>query len=134
MPESIVDGTLELQDSGGGFLRSPKRNYAVHPTDAFVPDSMIKRFHLRGGETLNGLGGANGHGGRSRQVVSSLESVNGLEPAAYSELTDFADLTVIDPTSRLRARKIVVAATSSRLPMPGMKSGMKSIPAVGLAR
>ncbi|MDM8006271.1 MAG: transcription termination factor Rho [Phycisphaerae bacterium] len=102
MPESIVDGTLELQEKGGGFLRSPRRNYAVHPTDAFVPDSMIKRWHLRGGEAVSGIGGVNGHGGRSRLVLSSLQSINGLEPAAYAELTDFADLTVIDPTSRLR--------------------------------
>lgn len=102
MPESIVDGTLELQENGGGFLRSPRRNYAVHSTDAFVPDSIIRRWHLRGGETVTGLGGVNGHGGRSRLVLSAVQSVNGLEPEAYGELPDFAELTVIDPTSRLR--------------------------------
>ncbi len=102
MSESNVDGTLELQPSGGGFLRSPKRNYAIHPTDAFVPDSVIKRFHLRGGETVSGPVGANGQGGRSRQVLSEIQSVNGLRPELYAETAPFADLTVIDPKQRLR--------------------------------
>jgi transcription termination factor Rho len=102
MSESMTDGTLEMQESGGGHLRSPKRNYAVHPTDAFVPDSLVKRFRLRGGETLIGPTSSNGQGGRSRLVLSNLQSVNGLDPAAYAVVPSFADLTVIDPTQRLK--------------------------------
>ncbi len=101
MSESIADGTLELQDSGGGYLRLPRRNYAAHPADVFVPDSMVKRFHLRGGESLVGPASMNGQRGRARAVLTGIESVNGLGPEAYSELPPFGELTVIDPTRRL---------------------------------
>ena len=39
-----------------------------------LPDSMVKRFHLRGGETLSGPAAANGQGGRSRLVLVRVSS------------------------------------------------------------
>ncbi len=39
MPELLEDGTLELNEKGFGFLRSARRNYAIHPGDPYVsPD------------------------------------------------------------------------------------------------
>ena len=54
MPEKIAEGTLEVHEKGWGFLRSAKRNYAIHVTDPLVPAEMIRRFGLRGGETVTG--------------------------------------------------------------------------------
>ena len=50
--DQTVAGTLELTESGTGYLRDPARNYAVGPNDAQVPRDAAKRFNLRGGETL----------------------------------------------------------------------------------
>ena len=100
-----VEGTLELQERGGGFIRSPKRNYAVQPTDAFVPADLIHRWALRGGELLAGTAEkANGRGGRSSGplVLKNLESINGLAPDHYGEIKPFNELTAIDPRQRIR--------------------------------
>jgi transcription termination factor Rho len=105
MSDSLTEGTLELQEKGGGFLRSPKRNYAVHPTDPFVPDGLVKRFRLRGGETIAGTaqsGNGRPGGGRSLYTLAGVDKVNGLQPEAYAVVPGFNDLTVIDPKRRLK--------------------------------
>ncbi len=104
MPD-ILDGTLEIHEKGYGFLRSPKRNYAVHPADPFVPPDMIKRFLLRGGEHISGaVERANGRGGQPQAQfrLAGLEAVNGMDPGDRATLTLFNDLTVVDPRQRLR--------------------------------
>ena len=54
MPETQAEGTLERLERGGGFLRSAKRNYAIHAMDPFVSEKLIQQFGLRGGETVIG--------------------------------------------------------------------------------
>ena len=108
MSESQTEGTLELSEKGWGFLRSAKRNYSVQPTDAFVPAEMVRRFELKGGEAITGQRRkSNGRGGRRqgpqhRFALSSIETINDLAPDVYAERTPFNDLTVIDPTERVR--------------------------------
>ncbi len=105
MSESLAEGTLELNERGHGFLRSAKRKYAVHPTDPHVSVDLIRRFSLRGGETLSGSArGANGRrqGPHRQRSLATIESINGLAADAYPGLSPFNELTVIDPTKRLR--------------------------------
>ncbi len=105
MAETQAEGTLELQEKGGGFLRSPARNYAAQAKDPFVRPETISRYGLRGGEDIVGTveparGGRHQAGGRF--MLASISTVNGLEAGHYAELTPFTDLTVVDPRERLQ--------------------------------
>ncbi len=102
---NTMQGTLELVRNGAGFLRSPKRNYAVHPSDPYVYDGMVRRLGLSGGETLVGTverRDVRGSGGSARCVIDQVTAINDLAPDAYSERSSFADLTVVDPSQSLR--------------------------------
>lgn len=103
-----TEGTLERLGQGGGFLRSAKRNYAIHGTDPYVSEDMIQRFSLRGGETLVGDVKSNSHrqrGAKSKLALADVATINGQEPDAYATLPVFNDLTVVDPKDRLRFEK-----------------------------
>lgn len=106
MSDAVVEGTLELHEKGYGFLRSPKRNYAVHPTDPFVSGDMVRRLALRGGETVSGQSQrSNGRGsgpGHSQYMLTRAELINGMAADAYGEVPSFQDLTVVDPRQRIR--------------------------------
>lgn len=98
------EGTLELDErSGGGFLRSAKRNYAVQPLDAFVPAETIKRNALQGGETVQGTSERRGgRPGAPRVVLTQVTAINAMDPGRYSELQRFPDLVAVDPHEALR--------------------------------
>jgi len=105
MSELLEEGTLELHENGASFLRSAKRNYAAHATDPFVSNDLIRRFGLRGGETL--VGPKQRRNGRNRNDRSSfalaeIQTINGSPPNAYVELRSFDKLTVVDPKERLQ--------------------------------
>ena len=108
MSTEQAEGTLERREQGGGFMRSAKRNYAVHGMDPFVAEDLIRRFSLRGGETLVGnvkRGNGRQRGPKSKLALAEIATVNGLEPEAHAELPTFKDLTVVDPRDRLRFEK-----------------------------
>jgi len=93
-------GTYEPNGKGGGFLRSAKRNYSVHATDPRISADLVKRYGLRGGETISGTG----HQGKKQRSpeIRSVEAINGRGPDDYLELRPFADLTAIDPNRPVR--------------------------------
>ncbi len=108
MSDARVEGTLELTERGAGFLRSSNRNYAVQPRDPFVPAEIVRRFALRGGEMVIGetrRSSKKPKGPNHQAQLAEIESVNGMRPDKAAELTPFNDLTVIDPTSRLKFEK-----------------------------
>jgi transcription termination factor Rho len=105
MSESVAEGTLEVQEKGWGFLRSAKRNYAVHPSDPLVPTDLVRRYGLRGGETITGRprrGNARQQGAQAQFFLPGLETVDGMAPEARAELKPFNELTVIDPRQPIR--------------------------------
>jgi len=97
--KATARGVLELQRKGGGILRDTKRCFRPRPEDCFVPNQLIKRFHLRDGLVLEGPT-QNSRRGRSSQLAE-ISSVNNDDPAAYAELKPFEDGVVIDPTETL---------------------------------
>jgi transcription termination factor Rho len=105
MSANGVTGTLELGDRGFGFLRSAKRNYAIHPTDVFVPADILRKFNLRGGEDIVGEAKPS-NGGRSKKrgqlALAEIETITGLSPDKYIGLTNFKSLTVVDPKERIQ--------------------------------
>jgi len=96
------------EHASGGFLRLAKRNYAVHVTDAFAPEEIIRRYALRGGEKLVGLtkqGTPRQRGPKSKLTLAEVTTINELEPEAYAQLPAFNELTVVDPRKRVRFEK-----------------------------
>ena len=52
--EIIGSGTIEVLNDGFGFLRSPEANYLAGPDDIYVAPSVVRRFGLRTGDTVEG--------------------------------------------------------------------------------
>jgi len=106
MAELVEDGALEIHEKGFGFLRSTKRNYAIHPTDPYVSPELIRRYALLGGEQIVGLKERNGGDRRgavqSQFRLAEVQSINGMPPEERIGLTPFNDLTVVDPRERIR--------------------------------
>lgn len=108
MSETQTEGTLELNEQGFGFLRSPKRNYAIHPQDAFVSPELVKKYYLRGGENLAGpVQRNNGKVKSSRQRRSEFRledilRINDLAPTEYGSIPPLKEQTAVDPRERIR--------------------------------
>jgi len=103
MSELVEDGALELHERGFGFLRSTRRNYAVHPTDPYVSPEMVKRYGLVGGEQIAGVkerGNDRRAPGQFR--LTEVHSINGLPVEQRADVKPFNDLTVVDPRERIR--------------------------------
>ncbi len=106
MSDTKVEGTLELDERGFGFLRSASRNYAIHALDAYVSREMIRNYGLRGGEHIEGTARpGDARKGSAKVILADVQTINHLSPGQYVELTPFNDLTVIDPTRRLQFEK-----------------------------
>ncbi|MCH7813224.1 MAG: transcription termination factor Rho [Planctomycetes bacterium] len=92
-----LTGTFEV-DGKRGFLRSPERNYAVKPSDASVDPELVRRYNLKGGETICGhVSGGTERRGRSSPRLVGIDTINDLPPDHYAELPKLTDLTPIDP-------------------------------------
>lgn len=105
MTDSVAEGTLELLEKGWGFLRSAKRNYAINPADPLVPTDLVRRYSLRGGETVVGplqRGHGRQQGVQAQVSLRAIDKVDGLAPDARAALTTFNELTVIDPRQPIR--------------------------------
>lgn len=105
MAESVEDGALELHERGFGFLRSTRRNYAIHPTDPYVAPDLIRKYGFLGGEHIVGTkerGNDRRGPAHSQFRLAEVQAVNGMPPEERIGLTPFNDLTVVDPRERIR--------------------------------
>jgi transcription termination factor Rho len=87
-------GTFEMTDRGGGRLRDPKTNYRQGGQDPVVTAELVRRFMLRGGEDVVGLGG---RGRGSPPVLQNVQTVNGGSIEDHLQRKPLEDLTPIDP-------------------------------------
>ncbi len=96
---STVQGLLEINEKGVGFLRSEQRKYKPVPADPMVPMEVITENHLKAGLQV----AANAKPGNRgpAPVVSEILNVNGRSLEDYWQMTAFADLTVIDPRQKI---------------------------------
>ncbi len=97
--ETVVTGTLELNENGPGILRDPKRNFGLTPPGPQVPRELVGKLRLRGGETIQA---ACRRGKKGQLVVTRIESIGGLSCDAYAGLTPFEDLPVVHPEEAVR--------------------------------
>ena len=96
----IVEGVLERDNQGAGFLRLPKRHLLIHPDDPYVSHDALKRFHLRGGELLSGPVFRVDKGNR-KYKMSRIERIDGVAADQWATPKPLAETTAIDPTEML---------------------------------
>jgi transcription termination factor Rho len=97
VPGPPVQGVLELNNKGFGFLRNPKNNYTPHPGDAYVPVQLVDRFSLQEGLLIAGpTEQTRGAGPR----LTGVELIEGQAPNHFPH-RNFDELTAIDPTEQI---------------------------------
>ncbi|MBX9742351.1 MAG: transcription termination factor Rho [Chthoniobacterales bacterium] len=94
---TFAEGMLELSGKGFGFLRDPRRGYAVFPNDVFVTHDVIRDYNLRDGVFIKGQ---TRRGRRGTQLFRLVE-IEGEDPEKYSSLPLFEELTTISPNERV---------------------------------
>lgn len=95
--EFRVEGVLEIQPSGYGFLRA--KNYENSSEDIFVSQPIIKKFNLRMGDKIEGMAK---EGNESAAPLQRVNLINGLSPEVFLKRKNFDDLIPYYPTERVK--------------------------------
>ncbi len=98
-PKSIR-GVLEVLTEGFGFIRS--ENLMPGDQDIYVNQQMIRRYHLRTGDMLQGLIRSQKPQDQKYNALIFIENVNGQPLSKAVHRPDFDKLTPIFPNRRLR--------------------------------
>lgn len=98
MPTQEVGGILEIANEGHGFLR-PK--FRPSDADVYVSASQIRRFSLRPGDDVGGLGRPPKETERYYGLLKVVE-VNGIDAEKQGTRAKFDDLTPIYPNKKLK--------------------------------
>jgi transcription termination factor Rho len=100
-PERPVEGVLSVpsnsNNNGPGVLVSAQTNYLPLPRDPIVPRDLIAREGLEPGALVAGFA-ADGN----RPVLKRVETIEGMQPAAFRRRPAFTELVSIDPHSHLQ--------------------------------
>ncbi len=98
-PERPAEGVLYIppKDNASGVLVSSKANYLPSPKDPIVPRELIQREGLEAGALIVGMVADGG-----RPVLKRVESIEGMDPAAFRQRPTFAELISIDPNFRMQ--------------------------------
>ena len=99
--EIMGSGTIEVLNDGFGFLRSPEANYLAGPDDIYVAPSIVRRFGLRTGDTIEGeIRGPKD--GERYFALTKVNSINFDDPEAVRHRVNFDNLTPLYPDEKLR--------------------------------
>ncbi|HSP19690.1 MAG TPA: transcription termination factor Rho, partial [Myxococcaceae bacterium] len=71
-----VEGVLQFEGKGNGYLRDPKRNYLAQPFDVEVPRWLIDRMHLQPGLAVKGVAGLR----NMKRVLARIDTLEGADP------------------------------------------------------
>ena len=93
-------GWLDLTDRGHGFLVHKAVNYRLYPEDAYVPESLIRRYGLKRGHELAVQVRAP-EGDERCPAVVKIHQVMGLPPEEISKITAFEELVPYYPLKRI---------------------------------
>ncbi|MEM7310375.1 MAG: transcription termination factor Rho [Planctomycetota bacterium] len=96
----VIEGCLDLTADGHAFLRQPKNSYLPSEEDVFVPPSLIERFSLRTGMTIEGELRAPREG-EKYFALTELKSVDGKAPEDVIGRTPFKELVPLYPEERI---------------------------------
>ena len=93
-------GTIECLNDGFGFLRSPEANYLAGPDDIYVQPSLVRKFGLRTGDTIEGeIRGPKD--GERYFALTRISQINFDEPDAARHRVNFDNLTPLYPDKKL---------------------------------
>ncbi len=93
-----VEGILELNPKGFGFLRSLNADLRAQDEDTYVSQEICRAMRLRSGCSVSGL--AQRQKGRSPRLFK-VATIQGLTPPAWKECRELDQCTPIDPEERL---------------------------------
>ncbi len=96
----LVEGVLEINRGGLGFLRSAKTNYQPNLEDAYVAQSLIRRFGLQPGDLIAGMA----RSPRDRERYHTLLNVDLIWnelPEKFQKRKSYEELTPLFPQKRL---------------------------------
>ena len=88
------------QNDRGHFVVHLHCNYRLYPEDAYLPDSLVKRYGLKRGHRVEVLLQSPLEGERCPSVVR-VESVMGMKPEAIAAVTPFEELIPYYPLKRI---------------------------------
>jgi len=92
-----VEGVLQFEGKGNGYLREAKRSYLPQPFDVEVPRWLVDRMHLQPGLLVKGQATVR----NMKRVLARIDQLEGTEPMAVARRTHFQNLTATDPTEKL---------------------------------
>ena len=98
--EIIGEGVIEVLQDGFGFLRSAEANYLAGPDDIYVSPSLIRKFSLRTGDTVEGQIRGPKDGERYFALIKA-NAVNFEDPEKAKHKVNFDNLTPLYPDQRL---------------------------------
>lgn len=99
--EIMGAGTIEVLNDGFGFLRSPEANYLAGPDDIYVAPSVVRRFGLRTGDTIEGEIRGPKEGERYF-ALTRVTAINFDDPETVRHRVNFDNLTPLYPDEKLR--------------------------------
>ena len=108
-----VSGVLETIDNYG-FLRSSDYNYLPSPDDVYVNLQQIKHYGLKTGDVVDGFVRPPREGERFFPLTS-VEKINGCEPARVRDRVGFEFLTPLFPDEKFKLCKGYDDSKSSRV-------------------
>ncbi len=92
-----VEGVLDFEGKGQGWLRDPRKSYVPQHFDVEVPRWLVDRMHLLPGHLVKGQAAVRG----MKRVLQKVDLVEGTDPVAVVRRTAFTNLTATDPTEKL---------------------------------
>ncbi len=92
-------GVLQILENGAGFVRRPEDGYMPGRRDVYVGNKQVRRYGLRTGDEISGVGGKK-QGGKNAPLAV-LTAVNGRPPDSIKHRPRFEDLGARHPTEQL---------------------------------
>jgi transcription termination factor Rho len=105
----VVSGILDIQHEGHGFLR-PKFRPSDH--DIYISSSQIRRFWLRPGDLVEGLGRPPKDNERYYGLLK-INRVNGVDADKSTKRPYFEDLTPIYPNTQIKLSTKKISALNA---------------------
>ncbi len=93
------NGVLEVLTDGYGFLRSSDYNYLSSPDDIYVSPQQIKKYGLKTGDVV-GCTVRPPHDNEKYFALSTVDTINGREPAEVRDRVSFEHLTPLFPDEK----------------------------------
>jgi len=93
------NGVLEILQDGYGFLRSSDYNYLSSPDDIYVSPQQIKKYSLKTGDVVE-CTVRPPHDNEKYFAMSTVNSINGRNPAEVRDRVSFENLTPLFPEEK----------------------------------